>query len=428
MSKRNRRFLEAVKSLLILLLSLSAMFLTGTIFLQDGLGIPSFGVVSDNAPTPTNELPVNAAVARPIRMAVVNSSGRYGVQYDDAGADELFDALSDLLSEGLDSASSPQPVNRARWEAALSCRGIYYDFPGVLPLSLAADWLADGESPSILTAEVSCLLLAERKNSTAVDLYYVDAADGSYYACPTQLLFPEALESYIPNDAFFAFQMPEDYGTLDPDTLLLPDPPAPYLYTAAAGINVEDPDARSALLSALEFFPQSSAVYPSADGWRVRDGNDTLHLTDDGTVTFEAGNETHRYPIPAGVNRAQLVELTSELVRKALSPYCGSARPYLHSITSSNHGILLTYGCTLSGAEVQYGQDNWYAQFTVQSGRITNYTLHLRRYALTDEPVSILPEYQAIAAMEVLQAEGRRLLLHYYDNASGTVTPAWIAR
>ena len=425
---RRRRLVEAGKSLLILLLSASAIFLTGTIFLQDGTGTLFWGSDSVSGLSPTPDVPSSVAVSRPIRMAVVNSSGRYGVQYDTPGADELFDSLSGLLSEGLDSASSPQAVNRTQWESALSCRSIYYDFPGVLPLSLAAIWLGDGESSSILTAEVTCLLLAERKNDTAVDLYYVDAADGSYYTCSTQVLFPETLESYIPNDAFFAFQSPEDYSMLDPDTLLLSDPPTPFLYTAGAGINVEDAAARSALLAVLQFFPQSSAVYPSADGWRVRDGNDTLHLAADGTVTFEAGNSEHRYPIPSGSNRAQLVELTSELVRSALSPYCGSARPYLHSISSGNGSMILTYGCTLSGAEVQYGQDNWYARFTVQSGRIVEYTLHLRRYAPSDVAMPVLPEYQAIAAMEVLQAEGRRLLLHYYDNGSGNVTPAWIAR
>ena len=272
MSESRRRLVEAGKSLLILFLSLSAVFLTGTIFLQDGTGTVFWGSSAVSNLSPTPDVPSSVAVSHPIRMAVVNSSGRYGVQYDTPGADELFGALSGLLSEGLDSASSPQAVNRMRWESALSCRGIYYDFPGVLPLSLAANWLGDGESSSILTAEVTCLLLAERKNDTAVDLYYVDAADGSYYTCSTQVLFPETLEAYIPNDAFFAFQASEDYGMLDPDTLLLPDPPAPLLYTSGAGINVEDSASRTDLLAALQFFPQSSAVYPSADGWRVRDG------------------------------------------------------------------------------------------------------------------------------------------------------------
>lgn len=428
MSERSHRLLEAGKSLLILLLSISAVFLTGTIFLQDGYGTLSLGPSSNSPVLSSAEAVTDAGVARPIRMAVVNSSGRYGVQYDNAGVDELFDSLSGSLSEALDSASAPTEVTREDWESALSRRGVYYDFPGVLPLSLAAEWLGDGEQLSSLTAEVSCLLLAEQAYGTAVELYYVDAADGSYYACTTSVIFSESLESYIPNDAFFAFQQPEDHSLLDPDTMLLPDPPVAFLYTSAAGIDLEDPAARSALLEALDFFPQSNAIYPAADGWRVRDGNDTLHLTDDGTITFEAGNTEHRYPIPTGINRAQLVQLTSRLIKSALAPYCGSARPYLSSIDSTSRGIVLTYGCTLSGAEVQYGQDNWYAQFTVQSGRITEYTIHLRRYSLTTEWVSILPEHQAMAAMEILNAQGRRLLLHYYDNTSGTVTPSWIAR
>ena len=59
---------------------------------------------------------------------------------------------------------------------------------------------------------------------------------------------------------------------------------------------------------------------------------------------------------------------------------------------------------------------------TVSSGGSPNAT------SGEDSTSAILPEYQAMYAMEAMNAAGRQLLLRYYDSGSGTVTPSWIAR
>ena len=429
MSKSFRRLWEAGKSLLILLLALSALFLAGQVFLTSGaapVGLLSNAPGASAAPSP--ELLGSVGVTRPVRMAVTNANGRYGVQYDDAAVDALFDALGGLLGEALGSAQEPVRTNRRDWEAALQRRGVYYEFPGAVPLSLAAAWLSGGESASLLTAEASRLLLAQSERGDSVRLYYVDAADGSYYTCETVVLFLDLLDSYAPNGAIFAFLQPERYGGLDPDTLILSSPPAPPIYQAGDGPNLGDTTVRNTLLQSLGFFPQSNAVYPTADGWSVRDGNDTLRLTSSGTVVYHAGGGEPRYPVPRDADRAELVELTGELVWNAVAPYCGAGRVYLSGITQSRDAWTLTYSYTMSGAEVRLGQDGWCAQFTIYDGQITDYTLRLRRYSATEESAVLLPEYQAMAAMEAMEAGGRALLLRYYDGGNGSVVPSWIAR
>ncbi len=429
MSDRARRLLEAGKSLLILLLTLSAVYLASLVFLGRGVG-PS-ALLPDapgSAPSATPEPMSSVGVARPIRMAVTNPNGRYGVQYDDAAVDELFDALGGLLGEALDSAQAPTRTTRSAWERALQRRGVYYEFPGAVPLSLAAAWLSGGESPSSLMTESARFLLSQDEGGYTVRLYYVDAADGSYYTCETAVLFLDLLDGYIPNDATFAFLQPERYGGLDRNTMLLSDPPSPPIYEVADGVDLSSTDARGTLLEALAFYPQSNAIYPAADGWSVRDGGDTLRLTASGTVVYHSGDGEARYPVPAGATRAELVELTGELVWNAMAPNCGSARLYLSDITQSGEAWTLTYSYTLSGASVHLGSDGWCARFTVYNGQITDYTLRLRRYTATAETATLLPEYQAMAAMTALDAGGRRLLLRYYDGGSGTVSPTWIAR
>ena len=427
MSDWARRLVEAGKSLLIVLLALSAAYLAAQVFLGSGMG-PSVLLSPPTGAAVSTEPAGSLGVARPVRMAVTNPNGRYGVQYDDDAVDELFDDLGSLLGEALDSADLPARTTRSAWEQALQRRSVYYEFPGTTPLSLAAAWLGGSGSVPLLSVETDRLLLAQDKDSECVRLFYVNAADSSYYSCETSVLFQDLLESYIPNGAAFAFLQPDRYDGLDRGTMLLSDPPSPPIYEAASGMDLSSTEIRDVLLNALSFHPQSNAIYPSADGWSVRDGGDTLRLTDKGTVAYHAGDGEARYPIPAGAGRAELVELTGSLVASAMAPYCGSARVYLSDISQSGDVWTLTYSYLLSGAQVQLGSDGWCARFTIYNGQITDYTLRLRRYTATAETVSLLPEYQAMAAMEAMDAGGRKLLLRYYDGGSGPVSPTWIAR
>jgi len=425
MAKVLRSVWEAIKSLLILFLIFSAVYLTYQLLLGSGAG--PFPTPIDTTPAATVEPASSIGVPRPIRMAVTNDNGRYAVQYDDAAVDELFDNLGSLLGEALSSCGVPSSSTRFAWERAMQCPGIYFEFPGSVPLPLIAAWLGTGEGAAPPEATVSRLLLSETADTGDVSLYYFDVQTELYYSCQTIVQFSDALSGYIPNGATFAFLQGAQYRNLEADTMLLEDAPSPPIYLASGSLDLNDSGVRSTLLDKLGFHPQSNAIYPSADGWSVRDGGDTLRLTSSGTVTFRSGGD-NRYPAPPGASQTDLIELTGRLVQNAVIPHCGSARVYLSDITSTQDAVTLTYAYTLSGAEVQLGQEGWCAQFIVRDGQITDYTLRLRRYTPTEQRALLLPEYQAMAAMDAMDMTDRELILRYYDGGIGTVAPAWIAR
>ncbi len=432
MNKAKRQAIEALKSLLIVLLTLSAIFLTAQSFLYSDFmqgDLLGFFLPGSTEPlhTQLGALPVQSGAARPVRMAVVNDNGRYGVQYDDPAVDELFERLGTLLGEALVTAEPPSASSRRSWEKALSRTGVYFDFLGATPLSSLSTWLSGGEA-TLLTGEISSLLLAQDEEGDVVRLYYVDAQTGSYYTCETSARFGTQLDSFIPNGAFFAFSVPDRYGDLSPDVLLLPDPPAPLVYTGDVALDLSDSGVRSDLLKALDFVPQPNSTYPAAGGWRVLDGSDSLRLTTTGSVVFLAGEGEARYPVPQNPSRLELIEIISRLANQVLIPRSGSARLFLSDFTQENGVSTLTYSYSLSGAEVCLGQKGWCAQFTVADGQITSYMLHLRSYTPTTETAVLLPEFQAMAAMEALDAVGKDLKLCYYDGGSGPVAPAWTAR
>lgn len=421
--ERPARLLEGLKTAAILLLTFSALFLAGQVFHLSG------GESADEQLqlllSGTAEPSGSGGTSRPVRMAVRNAQGRYGAQYDTTAVDALFDELGDLLGEALGSAGAAVPVGRDAWESALGEEGVYYDFPGRVSLSLLSAWLGKGELTGDVQAE--CLLLSRGEEGLA-RLYYYDADRQGYYACNTLTRFGQRLEGYVPNGARFAFEEPERYEGLDPDTLILADTPAPPVYEVSAGVNVEDEQARDSLLDALRVEPQPNSIYPSADGWNVRDGEDTLRLTRGGTVYYHAGEGSDRYHLSTESDRGEIVQAAGELVRQVMNPRCGAARVYLDDVEQEEGQLTLTYRFALSGAEVQLGKEGWCARMVVENGSIREYTLKLRRYEQTDTKAVLLPEYQAMHAMQALDAWGKRLLLCYYDNGSGTVSPAWIAR
>lgn len=424
MLERSRSLTEGFKSMLIFLLFLSALFLSAKVFLPYSASGEDTGV--DLLPLTAVQTQSGAGLSRPVRMAVVNGDGRFAVQYDDAAVDALFDSLGDLLGEALSSAGAASVVDRETWERALLDQGVYYDFPGIVSLPLLSAWLGEGDTG--LSARAACLLLAVPEGSARARLYYIDAGDGCYYACDTQLEFRQRLDAYSPNGAFFAFQQPERYGGLDADTLILSEVPSPSVYEAGAGLAVQEEETLWELLGALSFTPQPNAVYPAADGWTVREGEDSLRLTHTGNIYYHAGEGTDHYLISHEATESELMEFTGELVRQAISPYSGEARVYLAEMEQVESAWVLTYRYVLSGADVQLGQNGWCAQFVIEDGRIREYTLKLRRYEETETSAMLLPEYQAMYAMYAMGAEGRQLLLRYYDGGTGTVSPSWIAR
>ena len=134
--KKRRRLIEIVKDVLIVLLALSAVYLTlrtqiGSLTSRNGRWFSGLfdGKTVSLLPAAGGE-EAEHMQPRPVRMSVqLGSGGRYGVQYDQTAVDALFDATASLLGDALGSAQAPVQVTEAAWRNALSnAWGIYFDF------------------------------------------------------------------------------------------------------------------------------------------------------------------------------------------------------------------------------------------------------------------------------------------------------------
>lgn len=452
-SKGMRWLVEAGKSLLILLLALSAVYLLGrTQFLAEASGagqgwvsglVGFFGGDRDSLIGRPME-GGQAAVVRPVRMAVSNERGRYGGQYDTGLVDELYSKMPNLLADALTGAGEPRQVSEQRWREALTdaAPSVYLDLLGQVPLPVLAASVGGGPSGTDLEAPVRRLLLTAGQGGEAV-LYYINERDGSYYACDLSTgrdlaaRLADAVEEYSPNGVLFAFEDPRQYGGLAPYTMVKQDDtPAPAAYLCANPVPIYDTDEVDGLLRDLSFHPQASQTVRTSNVLSVREGSgDSLRLYDTGVAIYHAATaEDSRFPVPGeGEVRSELelVEAAWSLVERATAGRRGEARLYLIGRDSGEEDVTLYFGYQLSGADVVVRQEGYAAKVTIRQDSVVDFTLQLRTYRAASEAAApVLPVTQAAAAMRALGVEGSELVLSYLDagNSSDTVSAQWVAR
>ena len=440
---RRNRGLERLKSLLILLLSLSALYLTllalvpnrasaSPAALAEALSALLYPQQSQSTPTAGTQTPLTAA-AQPVRMAVYDGSQRFALQYDTANVDRLYDSLGILLGEALASASAPEQVAEAEWRAALRSPGVWFDFLGSIPLDTLCAWTGEGVYNRALTGAARQLAVALEPDQQ-VALYYHNETDGLYYTCQTSVAFDNHMDALISgygsNGVSFAFELGEanGYSGLDPYVLISSAALAPQIYRAANPLATLDESVIEEVQTALSFH---TSYYPIPEGIRIREGQETLELGSDGQVSYTIAEGTQsRYPLETALagGTTELIEATYSLAAGTVGRYCGSARLYLMGLEESAEGLEVRYGYCLNGSAVNLADEGCAARFLVKNGQLAGFTLTFRRYEESGQTSLVLPERQAAAALEALDAQEQELVLCYWDGGGDTVQAGWAAQ
>ena len=442
-NNRKIRAVELGKDVLILLLTLSALWLAA----QTPLAAPLRGLFREEGGQTASLAGQGidrGSGALPMAM-VANLPGgtgqspalpgggegiRWGIQYDQAACQELFQQVAGPLVEALSSAGAPEPVSRREWERALTeALGVYMDFQGRIPMPVLMGWLSSGDTR--LTATARRLVLTAGEGG--VDLYYRDEDSGGYYRCRSEVADPfalaGALAGAVDNGAFYAFES-ELYQDLDPDTLLLPEAPVPAVYAAANPMSAGQ-ETLQALVQDLGFSLNSTSFY-STDEQVARSGDDSVRLSDRGVAQYqyEGRRGGGLFPVLSQGEAGALfdsVETCRQAALSAMSARCGEARLYLMSVRARAEGWEIDFGYSLNGIPV-LTEGGRAARFVVEEGEIIQFSLYLRSYTGSGTASAVLPARQGAAALAAQGLEGEELLLTYTDAGGDTLTAGWSAR
>ena len=417
----NSRWVELGKDVLIVLLTLSAVWLlsmtpliqdSGMLDLLDPKESPGTGQAGGN----------QTAAMLPVRLAVTGEGGRFGVQYDEARLEEQFPPLGALLGDALASAGQPQAIHEQEWQRLLGGEGVYFDFAGDVPLSALERWL-QGPGDTGLTGSARRVLLCAGEGDQVL-LCWQETADGQFFSCSTGLTRSLHLEpvaaGIIPNGAYFAFENPALADRLSPYTLVTEGELGGAGY--AASIPLAGESERSAVLAALDFNSQNHA--PVSGGEVYLDGGDRLVVSANGTVTYRAAQE-EKYPV--GSAPADGVDAARGLAEATLGAMCGEARLYLMSAQESDGVLRVRFGYLLDGCTVYLGSEGWAAEFLISDSRIAQFTLRFRSYTANGAHTMLLPIDKAAAMLPDLTAQRRELVLQYRDSGGEVLSPSWVA-
>lgn len=418
--KRRRVWWERVKTLLIVLLSCSAIYLAGwTLFAQQLDALLSR--LPQSTPTLDTPATFSGQTLRPAALAVTWGDKRYGLLYHQDNQ-EVYTQVSALLAEALSDAGAPVQTTAQEWERALSKTGLFCEYLGPMPLLTLSRWLSGQENDALSGLWTRRLCVTE-------DSLYYQSGGGGYYVCALEPKLTDALATLSanlsPNGARFAGEA-EGYDRLRPDSLILPLTPSLPQLLAEDPVALTDltapSESLSQLLQVLSFHPQTNPLYAVTGGWAITDGGETLRIDAGGQLTYRRSDSSDiRYPVGDS-----LFDTTRSLAETTVGALCGSARLYLMEVQQEGSATVVTYGYAYRGAAIRVGREGWCAQFTVENGAVDAFTLRPRHYtALEDAPVILLPQEQAAAALPQAGDDQTLELLYEDSGQSESLIPFW---
>lgn len=410
----SKKHINAIQNLLIALLAASALFLFlrqqteshMASYLTSGQTRPGVSGTAEESLTSVEAL---------VRIAVSGSYGRYGDLHMTSTGDG-FAAIRNLLQEALGSAGTPEPCSETVFRAALDGTSLYCDWTTPLPLPVVSGFV--GASAPAQDLNVRRMVLSAGHDS--VTLLLTD--DQQYLRCTTKVSV-EALLNFISGvqmeNVAFAYELKSSSTT--PYSLLHTGQLLEYpLLTSASAAQPADP-----LLSALGFNPNTNSRYTESNGTEVvRDGERTLRIEPDSTLTYDGGGTS----VPE-LSLSHPVETAEDAVlcafrslNQLLSDTDASLCP--KSIRTTQRGWLVTFDYHVDGVLLRLSSGEPAAIVEVDAAGITAFTLHQRRYAAAEnENALLLPLLQALA----IASDGQHgeLSICYVDSGS-TASAEWL--
>jgi len=425
MSKAKR--IDRLKDLAIALLLVSAVYLFyRTVFYEAPSSTALFGggQTAQSIASPGGSAALNA---KPVYVAATGSGGAHtAAKYGSEARDKLLSQFSASLGEALGSAGSPKEVTADEWRSALRGSGVFYDYLYPQPLSDVASSLGTAAKGGAASDMARRLCLSVSGDS--VRLYYISAENDGVYRCTTAVsaaTLAAKLGDYQSCKAKFAFESGSDYAALDPYFLFSGEETKLTSVTAANPLT--EGGELSKLFGVFGMSSRSSEGYIEKGGTVVYvEGSKSLRVDNTGSVLFSV-TDSSGVAIQGGseLTAAEIASACAQIVNGTIGETSGAASLVLRSCKadSATGDVSVEFAYMIGGVPVTLA-DGTAAVFTVKDGMITRAELCFRKYTLTGDTLTALPEAQAAV---ITQNGGGEPVLTYDDRSDG-VSASWIVQ
>lgn len=415
MEKKRRDRKNIVQNLLILLLSLSGIFLfldVSNVFTDTSSKLTS--LFSGSSSVEETNVTKLTDLSAPVHIAVTGAYGRYGNMALTTNGED-FSPLGTLLREALGSAGAFTDCTKAQFRAALASTNIFYDFQAVLPLPVLSGLVGAAGKDSSRSAR-RVILCAEKDG---VKLYLSDGT--AFFCCSTQTPktdLAKAVNHYQLGNASFAFELTSAQALAPYSLFLTGEQPSYPKLTAANPLTDTEP-----LLKALGFNTHTNNRYTDSDGTQViMDGSRTLRVQTNGYVIYqdEGAEALHISASSTTPSDREAVLGCYRLLTSAGGSF-GNASLFLKSCQSDESKKVLTFDYQYNGTAIRRSNSTPAAQITLQGTTVSSLRFSVRRYLPSGKDSLLLPLRQALA----LARAGRELQICYADSGLAEVSAAW---
>ena len=413
-----KRAKEWVKTALIVLLSASTLVLgwhTG-LFNDVFRALPFFGNVAEVAVGTADSGFVDSA-ARPLVIVITHENGeRFGIRYDTAMRNSVYDRTSGIMGEALGSASEVRQIDEARWRAALQGAGVYFEYIMPVRLSVLDGWLGVRLPDPEWDRSVRRIFVAFGEDTNR--LYFQDADSLHFYGADTasSALRAQEVGMYDANGAVFAFETDIRAAHYAPYMLLMPGSRHPVIRAASTGGLLDKLD--SVLLAfGMQAFPTHSYIN---DGVLVCVGaHFRVEVEPHGRVVYR---RTDALPAEdAQLNDGEIIERARVITADTIGRTAGEAEVFFEMIQRTEDTVVVTFCYYIMGGRVHMYEDGFAARITFRAGLVTEAELIFRNFTRLDyETVMLLPEKQTLAAA------GGEFMLSFSDTGLERLEPNWV--
>ena len=421
-----RRAAERIKAALIVVLTVSALFLgwqTGLV--NDLLGsVPVFGSIAglvQSTPPPTGSGGMVAKeAARPLTIVITGEGGvHFGARYDTDLRNTVYDRTSSILGEALGSMAVPSEISEEQWRAALSGPGVYFEYIMPVRLSVLDGWLGARMPDFTRDAPLRriCVSFGEDRNR----LFYQAYDTGLFYAADTVSAGGRAQELgiYGSNGAAFTFETGIYDAGSAPYMLLMPGRVHPVVRAFGNGTVEEYTDA---ILSVLGMGQTGYTSYYDDDGSLVSFGPQfNLRVDTRGHAAYRRVDDAQ---VPGEIRvltEGEMIERARVIAADTAALSGGDAEVCFESVEyGAEERVSVIFAYYLAGGRVHLYEDGYAAKIIFTSGLVTEMELNFAGFEVTDEYAQLLPERQTLAA-----AGGEFMLRYYFDTGFERLEPTW---
>ncbi|MBQ3096479.1 MAG: hypothetical protein IJC53_08615 [Clostridia bacterium] len=413
-----RRYSDLLKTLGIMLLSVSALFLVMLSVFTQPERLSGDLYVRTEAPS-LRWLGISGITS-------YDGTERLGAVYLPETGDDCISALSEGLSRAMNTAGATAPAAESDWLIALATRCVHLTFREALPAEIIWSAFGAGNAPDL---DVSAIILTPDTTENTAKLLLRDG-DGQYHSAATALP-SDAIGSLdgIGVPVRLAAELGDPYTThLPADTLLSDEVDLPtYTMKCEISFGPQDFNLLSRLLTAFSVDPYTDSGYTDTSGLRIyKSEAGTLSLSPDGAVHFSAGQSDVGIPCTETDKSELLIALAGavELLQKA----GGDEKAFQYSLlgVTEENGYTFIFGAAAGGVPLMLENKLITGRVTVRDRRIVDAEfLHISATENIGLSAGVLTGRQAYGAFCTGSPAGKALRL-VYRLENGVATPVWI--